>query len=208
MRFAELDAVTLDAFGTLVTLSDPVPALKAALMEHGVVRSPEQIAKAFSAEGDYYRARSLEGRDAESLARLRRECTRVFLNAAGAELDPVVFADAFIASLRFELLPGVAEAVAALRRRGLALAVVANWDMTLPEQLTELGLGDLTVVTSAAAGAAKPDPAPFRLALRALGVRAERALHVGDGEADELGARAAGMRFAWAPLPAALEAAG
>jgi FMN phosphatase YigB (HAD superfamily) len=46
----------------------------------------------------------------------------------------------------------------------------------------------------------------FRRAVELLGVRPERALHVGDSESDEAGARAAGMRFAPAPLAAAVEA--
>jgi putative hydrolase of the HAD superfamily len=207
MRFADLDAVTLDAFGTLVTLADPVPALRAALRACGIERSPEQIALAFAAEGDYYRPRSLQGRDDESLARLRRDCTGVFLRAAEVELDADDFVDDYIGALRFELLPDSAEAVRRLQQRGLAVAVVSNWDAALPEHLAELGLGRLAVFTSAAAGAAKPDPAPFRLALHALCVRPERALHIGDDQADELGARAAGMRFAWAPVTRALEAA-
>jgi HAD superfamily hydrolase (TIGR01509 family) len=62
------------------------------------------------------------------------------------------------------------------------------------------------VVTSAEVGLPKPDPAVFRRALELLGVRPERALHVGDSESDETGARAAGMRFAPAPLAAAVEA--
>ena len=207
MRFAELDAVTLDAFGTLVTLADPVPMLGAALRERGIKRTPERVAEAFAAEGAYYRPRSLQGRDVDSLTRLRRECTAVFLEAAGAELAPEEFVDAFVGALRFELVPGVAEALSSLRRRGLELAVVANWDLALPEHLARLGLRNLTVVTSAAVGAAKPDPAPFLHAVHALGVRPERALHVGDDEVDELGAEAAGLRFAPAPLEAALEAA-
>ena len=49
-------------------------------------------------------------------------------------------------------------------------------------------------------GAAKPDPAVFLAALERLGIAAGRALHVGDEQGDEDGARAAGMRFRWAPL--------
>ena len=136
---------------------------------------------------------------------MRLGCTRVFLESAGVDLDPAEFVDTYIDALRFELLPGVAEAVASLQRRGLALAVVGNWDMTLPDHLAEVGLGDLAVVTSAGAGAAKPDPRPFRLALEELGVQPERALHIGNEETDDLGAKAAGMHFAWAPVAAALE---
>ena len=207
MRFADLDAVTLDAFGTLVGLTDPVPTLQAALRERGVRRDPATVAEAFAAEGAYYRPRSLEGRDAESLARLRRDCVAVFLETVGADLPPEEFVETYIEALRFELLPGVTDAVRSLRRRGLALAVVGNWDMALPEHLSALGLGDLPVFTSAAVGAAKPDPGPFVRALEALDVRPDRALHIGDDEVDRLGAEAAGMQFAWAPVTRVLESA-
>jgi len=205
MRFADLDAVTLDAFGTLVTLADPVPALVESLHERGIDADHERVAAGFAAEGEYYLPRSLQGRDEASLARLRLECTGVFLEGAAIDLDPVAFVDAYIEALRFELVPGAAEAVTSLRRRGLALAVVSNWDIALPDHLAELGLGQLPVFTSAAAGSAKPDPKPFLLALDALGVRPERALHVGDKVDDELGAKAAGMHFAWAPVADAVE---
>jgi putative hydrolase of the HAD superfamily len=207
MRFADLDGVTLDAFGTLVALADPVPALVERLRERGVERDAKAVAGAFETEGAYYRARSLEGRDERSLARLRRECVAVFLDALGSELPAEDFVDAYIEALRFELLPGVHETIGGLRRRGLALAVVANWDKALPDHLAALGLGDVPVFTSASVGAAKPDPAPFLHALDSLDVDPGRALHVGDDEADQLGASAAGMRFAWAPLPNAVELA-
>ena len=48
MRFADLDAVTIDAFGTLAGLTDPVPALGDALRERGIARPPEAIAAAFA----------------------------------------------------------------------------------------------------------------------------------------------------------------
>ena len=85
-----------------------------------------------------------------------------------------------------------------LRAHGLALAVVSNWDETLPELLRLFDVD--TIATSAEAGEPKPSPAVFRLALERLGVRPERALHVGDSQADEAGARAAGLRFVPAPL--------
>src|SRR5438067_5955373 len=156
MRFAELDAVTIDGFGTLLHLVDPVPALAGALREHGVERTPTEVAAAFAAEAAYYRPRALLGRDAESLAALRRECSAVFLSAAGAQLEPDDFVEPFVEALRFELVPGAIETARRLRARGLALAVVANWDCALPEHLQALGAGGLftAVVTSAAAGAA------------------------------------------------------
>ena len=199
---ADLDAVTIDAFGTLVTLRDPVEALRQALREQGVERTRKELAAAFEAEGRYYRDRSHEGADEASLALLRRDCAAVFLDALGAELDPAGFAPVYVASLEFEPMPGAVEAVAQLERLGLRLAVVSNWDVALYEHLEELKLADYfeTVVTSAEAGAPKPDPRIFELALERLSVRPDRALHIGDAEADEEGARAAGMAFAPAPL--------
>jgi len=89
--------------------------------------------------------------------------------------------------------PGVLEE---LRRRGLRLAVVSNWEPDLPEVLEQVGLRDYfdAVVASALVGAAKPDPRIFQVALDAVAVRPEEAVHVGDSyEADVRGARAAGV---------------
>jgi HAD superfamily hydrolase (TIGR01509 family) len=204
MRAADLDAVTIDAYGTLVELTDPVPLLRAGLAELGVDREPQAVARAFAQEVAYYRARSHEGRDDATLYALRRECVAVILRELDADLEPAAFVDGFVSAMRFSLLPGAREAVERLRRLGLAVAVVSNWDVGLREQLRGLGLDGLAVVTSAEAGAPKPDPAVFLHALSELGVHPERALHVGDSEADEHGARAAGMRFAPAPLAVAL----
>ena len=110
-------------------------------------------------------------------------------------------------AIAFEPIPGALEMVAELRSRGLELAVVSNWDVGLAEHLERIGAASLfsAIVTSADAGAAKPDPAVFRLALERLAVEPDRALHVGDEPEDEEGARAAGMRFAQAPLVTAFE---
>ena len=104
----------------------------------------------------------------------------------------------YVDAIRFEVLPGVDEALRRLRSLGLALAVVGNWDFSLHERLTEAGLaGYFATIVHAAR---KPDPAGLRLALERLGVHPSRALHVGDEQADEQAARGAGMRFARTPL--------
>jgi putative hydrolase of the HAD superfamily len=84
----------------------------------------------------------------------------------------------------------VKPALERLRERGERLAVVSNWDASLPDVLARLGLAPLfdVIVTSAQAGARKPDPAIFS----AVGVPVW--LHVGDSiEEDVAGARAAGI---------------
>ena len=197
-----LDAVTVDAFGTLVELDDPVARLRRALAERGVEASEEAVAAAFAAEVEYYTAHKLEATGDEALRALRRECARVFLESVKAALDPDEFAPAFVEALVFRPTEGAEAALATLRSVGLALGCVSDWDIGLSWQLERIGLTHYfdAVVTSAEVGAEKPDPAVFRAALEQLGVQAARALHVGDGEGDREGALAAGLAFAPAPL--------
>ena len=165
-------------------------------------RSSEEVAQAFGAEVAYYRPRAHLAPDAETLGAFRRDCVAIFLGGLGDPLAPEEFVGAFIDALVFEPVPGAPEALDMLRAQDLRLGVVANWDCALPGHLDRLGLLDRfdTVVTSARAGVPKPDPAIFELALRELGVTADRALHVGDEPCDEEGALAAGLRFSPAPL--------
>ena len=201
MQFADIDAVTVDGYGTLLELADPAGALVGALAACSVTRTREEVAAAFAAEAGYYRARSHLGRDADSLAALRRECVAVFLGELGSDLAPEAFVDAFIRSLVFTPVAGAVETLERLSAQ-TRLAVVANWDRSLHEHLDRLGLDRYfdAVVTSAEAGASKPDPEIFLTALRRLDVEPARALHVGDEPIDEQGARAAGMQFRPAPL--------
>src|SRR5438045_2824756 len=207
MRPVDLEAVTIDAFGTLLGLRDPVPALRTALRERGARRTEEEVRRAFAAEAEFYVDRARGGRDEATLALLRRDCASVFLGAADAELDPDEFAPAFVASLQFAGLPGAAASCRALAAAGLRLGVVSNWDVGLHEHLAALGFDSLldAVVTSAEAGAPKPAPDVFELALARLGTVPGRAIHVGDAPADEKGARAAGLRFEPAPLAEAAQ---
>jgi len=202
MRAADFDAVTLDAHGTLVTLADPVPALRNVLSERGVERSEQTVLAGFRTEVAHYAPRASEGYDETSLARLQRECAGVFLGAVGADLDPDEFAPAYVGALHFEVLPGVFESLERLRALGLELAIVANWDLSLQQLLGEAGLARyFTVVVHAAR---KPAPDGLLRALGELRVDPARALHIGDDEADRDAAAAAGMRFAPTPVPAAL----
>jgi putative hydrolase of the HAD superfamily len=199
---SDLDAVTVDAMGTLVDLDRPVERLADALRARGHGRSTEQVADAFRREVAFYLEHKLAARDAETLAELRRECARVFLECAEAELDPGDFSVDFVGAMVFTPLDGAAPAVGRLRAAGVALACVSDWDIGLEEQLAKIGLDRLfdAVVTSAEAGASKPEPALFEAALSRLGVAPGRALHVGDGDGDRVGASAAGMAFEPVPL--------
>jgi HAD superfamily hydrolase (TIGR01493 family) len=199
---ADFDAITVDAFGTLVELTDPVGRLREALAARGVERDEAGVAAAFQAEVAYYLVHKVEGADDESLADLRRRCSQVFLEGAACDLDPAEFAPAFVEALVFRPLDGVPEALMALRAVGLELACVTNWDVGIAEQLRRAGLAHhlSAIVSSAEVGAEKPDPRVFAAAVARLHVSPERTLHVGDEEGDEEGARAAGLSFAEAPL--------
>jgi HAD superfamily hydrolase (TIGR01509 family) len=197
---ANLDAVTLDAYGTLVELRNPVPELSTALAARGQLRSEGEIRAGFHAEVDYYREHSAEGYDEAGLKRLQRDCAKVFLDAVGADLDPAEFAPAYAGAMEFDVLPGVQESLARLRALGLELAVVANWDLSLLRMLADVRLVHPFRVVVHAAG--KPGPDGLLRALDELHVEPRRALHVGDDDADERAAHAAGTHFGRAPLPA------
>jgi FMN phosphatase YigB (HAD superfamily) len=202
MNAADFDGVTIDAYGTLVTLVDPVPELTAALAARGVDRDRDTVVQGFHTEVAHYVEHSAAGHDEEGLALLQRDCARVFLEAVGSDLDVEEFAPAYAGAMHFEPVPGALEAVARLRGLGLELAVVANWDLTLRRHLEEIGLADsFGAIVHAAA---KPAPDGLLRALAELNVDPARALHIGDDEVDELSARAAGMSFAPAPLAVAV----
>jgi FMN phosphatase YigB (HAD superfamily) len=197
-----LDAVTVDAMGTLVELDDPVERLADALRARGEPRPAEQVAEAFRREVFFYLEHKLDARDAESLAELRCECARVFLAGADVDLDPKDFSADFVAAMVFTPVNGGVAAVERLRSAGLALACVSDWDIGLGEQLGKMGIAHLfdSILTSAEAGAPKPDPALFEQVLTRLRVAPGRALHVGDNSSDQVGASAAGMSFELVPL--------
>jgi HAD superfamily hydrolase (TIGR01509 family) len=201
---SELDGVTIDAYGTLVTLIDPVPALTAALAERNTVRDHETVVHGFRTEVAHYTQHSGEGHDEPGLATLQRDCAQVFLDAVGAELDADEFAPVYAGAMHFERIPDVLPALERLRSFGLELAVVANWDLTLHRMLDEVGISRQLRTVVHAAG--KPAPDGLLRALERMNVPPERALHIGDDRADELAARAAGMHFEPAPLAEAVAA--
>jgi len=202
MNVAGLDAVTIDAYGTLLRLLDPVPALVDVLAERGVRRTPDVVLAGFEAEAAYYVPRVAEGENEAGLARLRRDSAGVFLDAVAADLDADEFAPVYVGAMRFEPIKGSVDALRCLRALGLELAVVANWDLSLRERLQEAGLAHFFSVVVHAAR--KPSPDGLLHALGRLGVNPRRAVHIGDAGTDEAAARAAGMHFERAPLPDAI----
>ena len=161
-----------------------------------MVVGEQDARRAMLAEMTYYRAHHDEAVDWAALKDLRRRCAAVVQEELGTSLPLDDVLDALLGAIRFRAYPEVPRVLASLRGSGARLAVVSNWDVSLHEVLERTGLGPLVdaVVISAQVGAAKPDPAIFRVALDRLGATADAALHVGDSvEHDVAGARAAGI---------------
>ncbi len=187
--------VLLDAFGTLLTLDDPVGRLQRSLAAKlGVEASAAAVEGALRAEIAYYSEHCHEGRDAGSLADLHVRCAAILLDELAIQADPARAVELLGGAFRYRAYDDVAPALEGLRRAGVPVAVVSNADYTLPAMLASAGVHADHVFSSAATGSSKPDPAIFRFAIAALGLPAERLLHVGDTPAaDGAGARAAGL---------------
>ena len=124
------------------------------------------------------------------------------------------FADLFVYFSRadsWRLFPETEETLAALKSRGLKLAVISNFDSRLFGILEGLGVAREfeSILISSHAGYAKPAPEIFRIALERHHTRPAEALHVGDSvEKDAEGARGAGIHGVLIDRNAKLKAAG
>jgi putative hydrolase of the HAD superfamily len=196
-----LEALLLDALGTLLALEPPAPRLQQALLRrYGLSVSDRDAERAIRAEITYYRSHFDEGRDFSTVAALRRRCAEAMGAALPAEarvgLDSDALVSVLLESLEFSVFDDVRPALGAFRDRDLRLIVVSNWDASLVDVLERLRLAPLLdgIVTSAAVGARKPAPTIFQHALRLAQVAPHGAVHVGDNLLEDVeGARAAGI---------------
>jgi len=152
---------------------------------------PSRVEAAFRAEMRHYAANADRGRDPESLAALRSECAALLSRELGREIG----VEAMMEAIRFDAYPDARPYLEALQAAGVRAVCVSNWDFELPRVLERIGLAGLLdgVVTSAGSGYRKPDPRIFTVALERAGCGPADAFHVGDGDEDVDGARAAGI---------------
>lgn len=181
--------VFLDALDTMVELEPPWIHLAETLG----VEVDERLVNAVRVEMGYYKEHAHEGRDEQSLAQLRSYCAELISRELGREVS----VETMMETIRFSAFPDAAATLRELRGMGLKTICVSNWDISLDEVLERCGLAELLdgVVTSAAIGHRKPDPAVFQAALAIADCEAGEAIHVGDSaEEDVAGANAAGVR--------------
>jgi putative hydrolase of the HAD superfamily len=206
--YSEIDTLFLDVGNTLMSIDFDWIARE--LAERGVRCSAHHLRLAEAAARPVV-SRRLSGTEGEGrvdfsfadyLAEVLEQLGEDVLAGGEARAEmagslvPVLHAPGKSSRLWCWVLPGVPEALARFRARGLRLVVVSNSDGTVARGLREQGLHHHfdAIVDSHLVGYAKPDPRIFHHALEAVGAVAERTLHVGDlYAADVVGARQAGV---------------
>jgi len=104
--------------------------------------------------------------------------------------------------LKVQVLPGVQELLDELQGN-VKLGIVSNTKTItaadIQIKLATVGLDKYfqSIIATAEFGTHKPDPAPIMAAIEALGVKADRALYIGDVETDKQAALAAGAHFVY-----------
>ena len=97
----------------------------------------------------------------------------------------------------WEIYPEVIEVLEELKRKGLILGVVSNWDLRLPKLVKNLGLSSHFdfLMSSSVCGATKPSKKIFNEALNKAGAVPSETIHVGDTyEEDYIGAVQLGIK--------------
>lgn len=206
---AAIEAIFFDIGDTLVFDRPPLPErLASAARSAGLTLDPARLPESFRAAEAFAVRRYVEGTAWDAPGALR-EIMDVLLDAM-AQPTPTDSQWAMLA-LAFSSAPftryahpGAAALLTELTRRGFTLGAISDWEDTLPDVLTELGLLPYfrALSISACVGVTKPNPLLFEDALAQVPLPPDACLHVGDWyELDVRGARAAGMNallFDWA----------
>ena len=201
-------AALFDAVGTLIHLREPVGETYARVARQAGVDVPASaLQAAFAPALRAMPPMAFPGLGPMEVQQEERAWWRSVVDAVFRAARAAPFSDFercfdrlfdhFASAGAWRSADGAAAALGALRARGLRTGLVSNFDHRLRPLLSELGLAPLleVVVLPADAGAAKPDPGIFAVALARLGVRADQAVYVGDDAEHDLdGAQRAGLR--------------
>ncbi len=203
-QYRRLRAVTFDAGGTLFYPHPSVGEIYAeAARRHGAAADANAMEEAFRrAWVTCHHDDAVAAAGNTSQREWWRELVFRTLEMAGVTMpDREAYFhelyDLFARPEVWRLFPDAVETLTAMRRRGLKVGLLSNWDHRLRPVLEGLDLMPLldAVIISCEVGVEKPEPKIFHAAWAALGVaRGEEALHVGDSYRDDvLGALAVGM---------------
>ncbi len=201
------EVVFFDAAGTLIEVRGSVGEVYARVArEFGFEADPQTLQRNFA---DRFREQPPmafpPGTLEEELADLEKDWWRNLIEAVFAGLGPFPRFDEFFDEIfnRFRdrefwrVYDDVEPALASLKRLGLRLGVISNFDSRLYDVLRACDLDRFfdSVHISTRVGAAKPDPAIFQAALSHHGIEPGQAWHIGDSLLEDLeGAAAVGIR--------------
>lgn len=201
-----IHAFFFDAAGTLMRPRRGVGESYASFAaKYGVEVSREEVSARFRTCFDDAPRLAFPGEPQERITELEREWWKALVARVFAPWSPFDGFDEFFSELfayfaqpqAWSLYPEVPETLAALKKRGLILSVISNFDSRLLHILEGLGVAScfVEIFVSSRIGYAKPDSQIFQAALRHHRLRADQVAHVGDSEInDRLGARNAGLR--------------
>jgi REG-2-like HAD superfamily hydrolase len=198
---AKPEFVFLDAGGTLIRTPRLEEILGRACAQHGEWIEPSALREAIARALDSMRPPRPTSLDVRAYRQWWEQFVHRTLDEASfrGSREPLArdLWEEYRSGRWLRLFPDTIEALECFRAAGCRLGVLSNWDDTLEPFLAQLGIRDYfeCVISSYMVGVEKPDPEIFTYALRAVGVEAARAWHVGDDVVfDYLGAVAAGMR--------------
>jgi REG-2-like HAD superfamily hydrolase len=197
---SRFEAVLFDAGDTLITADPPVHEVALTVANQSFPDlAPPLLLSALAAARAFFRKYYVNYSSQEEnrlLADMAQAMRTALRETADVDIDFLPFVKQVRDSIRYHPFPDVLPTLRSLRKLGKTLAVVSNWDPTLPTLLAELGLAEFFnfILPSAEVGVEKPDRRIFRLALQRLGLKSQEVVHIGDQyEADVVGARAVGI---------------
>ena len=198
-------AVFFDFYNTLVQFWPPLDEIQqASCRELGLALTKSAIRQGYVIADEFMNEenakKALADRSEEERDQFFAEYERRILKGAGVEvslpLASQVWQIAIQVPKEFVLFDDVLPALDLLKSRGVILGVISNLRQDMDELCTRLGLDPYLnfSLTSAEAGAEKPDESIFRAALQRADVSPAEAVHVGDQfQSDVQGAKAVGI---------------
>ncbi|MBI4285076.1 MAG: HAD-IA family hydrolase [Chloroflexi bacterium] len=202
-----IKAILFDWMNTLARYEPPREVLHSRIFgEFGIAVTPQALLPALLVADKYmydeYLVTPIDKRSPEDKKRVYLHYYDLMLSGIGFKADQELILKIWARErqaaegLAFALYDDVLPSVKTLDQRGLVLGMITNMPRDMAAICNAVGLSPYLdfFVTPQEAGADKPNPAIFLLALERAGVQAAEAIYVGDQyKFDVLGARGVGM---------------
>jgi putative hydrolase of the HAD superfamily len=192
---APIRAVTFDVGGTLIKPWPSVGHLYAAVAaRHGVRISARTLNGQFAAA--WKTKKNFRHRKSDWSDLVDQTFAGLVEIPPSASFFPELYKQ-FACASSWRIFADVIPCLEKLRRCGIRLGAISNWDERLRPLLRQLNLDRWfeTILVSIEAGHPKPDPRIFALAAKQLKTAPAAILHIGDSPVEDLeGARAAGFQ--------------